>query len=294
MKIKAMCPASCGELLQGEIGDGEKLISYPIDRYSVVVLEETKKRRNMYRKKKAIQAIYKTLDYFQEPHIIGDHIGVHITSRIPVAKGMASSTADIAATAVATAALLGKTLSEDTLAQICADIEPTDSTIFKEWTLFDHLKGVRIKSFEWNPKLDVLVLEGRDRLNTVNFRKHDFKALRMKNKSKVEEAYKVFQQSFTKKDYALLGKAATMSSLANQNILPKRHLEDIIESAVKVGCYGVNVAHSGTVIGILFDPKKVDKEELYFVLKQNLVHHVYCNIYATQMVQGGVKILFKK
>ncbi|MBC8832016.1 propanediol utilization protein, partial [Escherichia coli] len=30
MVIKARCPASCGELLQGWILGGEKLISYPI------------------------------------------------------------------------------------------------------------------------------------------------------------------------------------------------------------------------------------------------------------------------
>lgn len=289
-----MCPASCGELLQGEIGDGEKLISYPIDMYSVVTLEETKKRRSIHSKKKAMKAIYKTLDYFQEPHGIGDHLAIHISSRIPVAKGMASSTADIAATAVATAALLGKSLSEDALAQICADIEPTDSTIFKTWTLFDHLRGVRIQSFDWNPKLDVLVLEGRDRLNTVNFRKHDFKGLRMQNKNKVEEAYATFLQSYEQKDYVLLGKAATKSSLANQNILPKKKLEGIIESALKIGCYGVNVAHSGTVIGILFDKNKVDVEALHFMLQQKLVHHIYYKAYATKMVQGGVRILYKK
>ena len=39
MKVKVKCPASCGELIQGMIGDGEKLISLPIDIYSEVTIE---------------------------------------------------------------------------------------------------------------------------------------------------------------------------------------------------------------------------------------------------------------
>ncbi len=51
---------------------------------------------------------------------------------------MASSTADIAATAVATAHHLGHLLDEPTLARLCVALEPTDSTLFRQLTLFDH------------------------------------------------------------------------------------------------------------------------------------------------------------
>lgn len=49
-----------------------------------------------------------------------------------------SSTADIAATAVATAHHLGHLLDEPTLARLCVALEPTDSTLFRQLTLFDH------------------------------------------------------------------------------------------------------------------------------------------------------------
>ena len=40
-----------------------------------------------------------------------------------------------------------------------------------------------------------------------------------------------------------------MSSLANENIHKKYGLKEIIKYLNQYGAYGVNVAHSGTVIG---------------------------------------------
>ena len=67
MKVKAICPASCGELLQGVIGNGEKLISYPINIYSSVTIEEKKDPVRNQKRKKAMEAMYKTIDYFGLP-----------------------------------------------------------------------------------------------------------------------------------------------------------------------------------------------------------------------------------
>ena len=49
-------------------------------------------------------------------------------------------------------------------------------------------------------------------------------------------------------DFAL----AKKSALANQKILPKRGLLELIDFAAELGALGVNVAHSGTVAGIFF------------------------------------------
>ncbi|TCO79499.1 GHMP family kinase ATP-binding protein [Marinisporobacter balticus] len=291
MKVKAICPASCGELLQGEIGEGEKLISYPIDLYTVVTLEESKDFVKYRGRKKAITAMYKTIEYFGLPRRIGDDFSIHISSRIPIAKGMASSTADIGATAIATAKLIEKKLSEDALARICTEIEPTDSTIFKKLTLFDHLNGRRIKSFDWQPNLDILVFESHKKLNTEVFRMQDHKLLRTKNKEKVEKAYQLFEESYVKKDFSLFGKAATMSALANQNILYKQKIEDMIELSLKFGCFGVNVAHSGTVVGIIFEKNKVDVKGLVAKFREKSVHQHYYKYYLTKMVQGGVRLI---
>lgn len=90
-------------------------------------------------------------------------------SSIPVAKGMASSTADIAATAVATAHHLGHSLDETTLAQLCVSIEPTDSTVFHQLTLFDHNNAVTQIACEPPPPIDLLVLESPVTLRTQDY-----------------------------------------------------------------------------------------------------------------------------
>lgn len=293
MIIKAVCPASCGELLQGVIGDGEKLISYPVNIYTTVTLSETVKPIRDKLRKKAVKAMYRTLEYFGESKKIGDSLSLDINSEIPVSKGMASSTADIAAAVMATGSYLDKDLSTEALAWICAQIEPTDSTIFKQFTLFDHLNGLIIEEFDWNPPLDVLVLESHEGLDTEEFRKKDYKALRKENQHRVEQSFSIFKDGYKTRDVGVLGKAATLSSLANQNILHKHKLEEIIEIAMSAGCYGVNVAHSGTVLGIILDQGRVDVEKLRKCLKEKSIHQFYYRTYLTSMVEGGAKIIYR-
>ena len=50
----------------------------------------------------------------------------------------------------------------------------------------------------------------------------------------------------------LIGEGATLSSVANQAVLPKPQLAPAIDLAQAAGAVGVNVAHSGTVLGLLF------------------------------------------
>ena len=52
------------------------------------------------------------------------------------------------------------------------------------------------------------------------------------------------------------------SALANQEILYKKFLAEIISFAKSIGAVTVNVAHSGTVIGIFFhnDDLNIDKK----------------------------------
>ncbi len=132
----AQCPASCGELIQGWILGSEKLVSCPVDWYSTVEVETggTAKRRAA-----AVAGDGRpAAGPLELPPALSQQIRITLHSTIPVAKGMASSTADIAATAVATAHHLGHLLDEPTLARLCVALEPTDSTLFRQLTLFDH------------------------------------------------------------------------------------------------------------------------------------------------------------
>lgn len=291
MKVKVKCPASCGELIQGFVGDGEKLISLPIDIYSEVTLFETKNVEIRTNKKKAILALQKTFEYFHTPKEYVENISFEVNSNIPIAKGMASSTADIAATIIAVTKLLGKHLSSKELGELCCKIEPTDSIIFDKLTLFDHINGKVIKEYDWNPSMKILILELDRIVNTQEFRKKDYSKMRYQNQNKIERAHELFSLGCKTKDKKLLGQAATISSIANQKLLFKPMLDEIIEIATGLNAYGVNVAHSGTVIGIFYDEIETDVDRLKDILnKRNITKH-YIRFHTVNMVKGGVRII---
>ncbi|SHJ84333.1 GHMP family kinase ATP-binding protein [Paramaledivibacter caminithermalis] len=290
MKIKVTCPASCGELIQGLIGDGEKLISLPIDIYSEVTVSQDKRSEIKTNKRKAILALRRTFEYFQIPEEYTKNISLEIKSNIPIAKGMASSTADIAATIMAVTKLLGKKLTPKELGKLCCEIEPTDSVIFQKLTLFDHINGRIVRDYDWNLSMKVLILEPNWIINTEEFRKNDYSNIRQKNQKELEKAYKIFTLACENKDKRLLGKASTISSMANERILQKPKLYEIIDIATKLNAYGVNIAHSGTVTGILYDEKITDIEKLEFILKKRKINNHYTRIYTANMIMGGVRV----
>jgi len=66
-------------------------------------------------------------------------------------------------------------------------------------------------------------------------------------------------------DFALTEKSAP----ANQNILPKRGLCELMEFSRGLGALGVNVAHSGTVAGIFFHAEDLRVAEKISAVRKN-------------------------
>jgi L-threonine kinase len=135
------------------------------------------------------------------------------------------------------------------------------------------------------------VLELEDILDTQEFRKKDYGKVREENRKDIERAYSIFSEGCKKRDKKLLGKAVTMSSVANQKLIYKPMLSEIIDISYKCGAYGVNVAHSGTVIGILYDEHLVDIDRLKRMLWENEINKHYFKVYSVDMIKGGVRIM---
>lgn len=124
----AQCPASCGELIQGWILGSEKLVSCPVDWYSTVAVTAAPPLVNERPLSRAM--VERVLAHWQYPAHWSNEIRVDVRSSIPVAKGMASSTADIAATAVATAHHLGHSLDELPLHSFASQSNPLIAPFF--------------------------------------------------------------------------------------------------------------------------------------------------------------------
>lgn len=288
MKSYGICPASCGEFVQGIIDDEEYLCSYAIDMYSEVYIEEKLVDINLGRYKSRL-AIEKVFEKFNLPKKYTKNISLNINSKIPVGKGMASSTADIGATIKATLSLIDKDLSSEEISKLAAEIEPTDSIFIDKNSIFNPLNGTVIKYLGNLTNAKVIILEPNKVLDTMKIRlRQDYNKLKVENKEVIKKSFALLEEGLKKNNLSLVGEACTLSSLANENIEKKEYLNEIIKISKKYGAYGVNIAHSGTVVGILIDKSMNDKKMIDALCESN-INSVYNKIYTQNIINGGIK-----
>ena len=267
MKFYGVCPASCGEFVQGVLDNEEYLSSYAINLFSVATLEEGKEiiQKGPSKSRRAMELVF---EKFGLPVDETKNISLNIKSQIPVGKGMASSTADIGATIKATLSMLNKTLTGEEISKLAVKIEATDSLLLNQHSIFNPLTADIKKYLGGINDAKVVILEPDDILDTKSIRMTpNYKMYKMQNKEIIKKSFELLDEGLAKNDLNLIGKACTYSGLANENIHKKPFLEKIIDISDKYGCYGVNIAHSGTVIGILMH-KEMDDIKLIEHLKK--------------------------
>lgn len=229
MIITVKMRGTCGELAQGFYRGEPILITCPIEKFStVVVSDEFTGVEGLGSKSLAM------LNKVLEVHGAEDFkFGVRLTSELPRGKGMASSSADMAAVAQAVALSFGKSFSPEELGKLCAEIEPTDGIFYSGVVAMNPLTGRLIKNIRAQEKFQIAVFDYGGEVDTLKFnRRSDFE--------------------FPALDDEINFTLAEQSALANQKILPKRGLEELMNFAKDLGAVAVNVAHSGTVAGIFF------------------------------------------
>lgn len=250
MKVKVKAPGSCGELVQGTIEGDNFLITCPIDLYSEaeVILDKEKAYANT--SSKAMAAVEKTLRYLGYRE---SNLQVIIKSELPSGKGMASSSADISAACQAVALQLGKLLTPDEIADLALSIEPTDGVFYPGIMMFDHVHGAIRRHLGIPPAMYIAVFDVGGEVDTLYFnRRADLAELNKAKEPQVRQAMEMVINGLASGDTRLIGRGATLSALANQSILYKPCLPKIIDIIPAYGAVGVNAAHSGTVLGILF------------------------------------------
>lgn len=287
-KVSAVCPGSCGELLQGMIDGVELSVSYPINRYSKVTVAEKEKNDIHKNYDLALSKIYlaaaSTLKYLNIPREEIKRIEIKRKSSLPLGKGMSSSTADIGATSLAVATFFGCKLTPNDIARLAASIEPTDGILYENLVLFNALDGQAAAVLGKVPQLKILVLEGRGMVDTIAFRSSRTFIPR------VDSAYCLLKEAACRRDWLALGKASTISACLWQEILPKPHLDKIIEIAAQKGAYGVNIAHTGVALGIILD-ENMEEDELIESLRQQGILEAYGQFYTVRTTSGGPKIV---
>lgn len=282
----ALVPGACGELVQGTCGGQNFLVSCPVNWYSKAVVTVGRGIKDDVfprRCTKAASAVRKMLDTYGYSEF---GAVVEISSGLPVGKGMASSTADVAAACYAAAFALKLRPEPRRVIGIALSIEPTDGTFSSGITLFDHVRGSVYEVLGDPPPLGILALDFGGAVDTVNFnRRPDLAFLNRLNEPETARALELVRLGIGSSDPVLLGEGATISTLANQKILPKPGLEKIIEFSTCLGAYGVNVAHSGTVVGVLLPAGKEDDPRLIRRIRAEFPAVREC--YPLRLVKGG-------
>ncbi|MGD0153511.1 MAG: GHMP kinase [Thermacetogeniaceae bacterium] len=257
----ALVPGTCGELVQGTMSGKNFLITCPVNWYSRVTVKISGHRILFPADRiKTAQAVRKALDREDCP---GRGAVIDVASSLPIGKGMGSSTADLSAACFAVAAALGRRLSPEAVAEIALSIEPSDATFSRGIVLFDHVEGQIHEQLGEPIPIGLLALDFGGAVDTVEFhQRQDLAELNAANETAVSRALELVRDGLRRQDPARLGEGATMSALANQRVLPKPRLEAIIDYAMAQGAYGVNVAHSGTVAGVLLPLGREAEERL--------------------------------
>ncbi|MDW8801832.1 kinase [Clostridium sp. A1-XYC3] len=250
-------PGSFGEVLQGRINDKDLLLSCPVNIYTKVRLFECNEADKKFNNKKSADFLHNILKLWGYEEYY-KNIDIEINSDIPYGKGLASSTADLCGVYYALLKMFRREFNEQELVEQCIKIEPTDSIIFKEMTLFDYKKGLFKQAIGKYMTYNILAFEGNNIVDTVEFNNKNLPPL-----SDVEDLFTTLKEAAAESNLKKLAFAATESILRNQKRLKYDFLEEVMSIKDKTSGMGIIGAHSGSVLGIIYE----DLESLKFAEK---------------------------
>jgi L-threonine kinase len=240
MDIMVRVPGSCGELVQGFAGGEPFLGTCPIDRYTTVQVSDRFFELDGLGEKsqQALRLALARLGRSSFPY------GMRLTSELPRGKGMASSSADIAAVVVAVMEAFGESWTPELIMDIAVQIEPTDGVFWPGLVLMNQVSGKVWECFSQVPALRGAVFDVGGMVDTCAFHQQENVAEDMR------EMCNAFRQAMESGQAERIAQIAAESALANQRLLYKEELQQLWQLGQEAGALGINAAHSGTVLGL--------------------------------------------
>ena len=265
-----LAPGTCGELVQGMTGGVDFLVTCPINQFSRATVTLSRgdgtggQVRGIDHLPKTRQAVLALLARLGRclgvPGLVAD---VTMANPIPVGKGMGSSSADITAAVCAAGKAAGVDLSPDTVAKIALAVEPTDGVMFPGIAMFDHRQGKIVDLLGTPPPMEVIVIDRGGQVDTLEFNRVDREEHWRSVADATAEALELVREGIRRGDPELVGRGATISARAGRPDDAAPWVEKASDFAAEIGAVGVNVAHSGTVVGILLDARKRQSKPAY-------------------------------
>lgn len=282
----ASLPGTCGELFQGVL-DGEPcLVSCPIDAYAHAKVRYEPEAPTWVGPANRPKA-------WAAAQAGARHLGLsrggtlRIASALPLSRGYGSSTADVGAALFATAHAVGRTLDHVVAARLAAQIEPSDSTLFPGLALFAHRDGASLAALGPAPPLGVIVLDPGGEVDTLAYNREVDPQTLQRFAAEHRRAFTMLSCGLAQHDWALVGQAATLSAQTHQTVLFNPCLEAALAACRALGGLGVCRAHSGTVLGILLDPVRIDPLEAMRVVRAHVPARVELRLHT--LIDGGAR-----
>ncbi|WP_278263100.1 hypothetical protein [Nocardia sp. AG03] len=240
---------SCGELLQGVTEhDRHFLVTLPIRRGSVAVFEpgddpvsvsppHKSKARRLARAMVARSRVLR---------------GGRLTLRgdLPEGKGLASSTADLVATARAVADAERRVLPITELEADLRVIEPSDGVMYPGTVAYCHREVRLLARLGTLPALTIVTSDEGGLIDTVEFNRVE-PCFTATTKREYSGLLTELGTAVAHGDLATIGAVATRSAVLSTTLRERPHLASTIAATRALGGLGVVVAHSGTTTGIL-------------------------------------------
>jgi uncharacterized protein involved in propanediol utilization len=242
-----------GELLQGALPDsGDFLVTLPIARWSMARFLLDPGAVAVH-----VRPAHKTKSRQLAESMLSDHGFTNggvlmLDSDLPEGKGLASSSADLVATARAVGRAIEDVPGPADIEALLRPIEPTDGVMYEGVVAFHH-RAVRLRtSLGHLPPMTVVGVDEGGEIETVDFNKRP-KGFTAAHKRTYAELLTTITQAIRVADVSAIGEVATRSAQMNQRLCPKRGLEEMIQISRDVGGVGVVAAHSGTTLGVLLE-----------------------------------------
>lgn len=239
--MKFKYPGSIGEILQGRVKDKDILVSFPVNLFTYVELIDDLFDDGNYKAKNFSKNLLISWDIEEEVYF-------KINSTIPKGKGFASSTADLCALYHCLLKKFNKEYNQEELIRETIKIEPTDSIIFNKACAFDYKNGEYYEELGEYFEFYVWVFEGEKEIDTVEFNKNVKISL-----ANVSDLFDELKVAIKNKDIRTLAQISTESIIRNQQRLPYPILDDCLWLSRKKGGLGLIGAHSGNMLGIVFE-----------------------------------------
>lgn len=193
-----------------------------------------------------------------------DHGGhLELSDEIPLGYGLGSSTSDVVAAIRAVTRAFGAPASPAAIARLAVEAEvASDSIMFEDRVvLFAQREGRIVEDLgpAW-PSLVVLGFNTDPSERGIPTLDLQLPAYSWQELQMFKPLLGLLRAAVAVQSACYLGRVATASARINQRHLPKPRFDELERVAEATGAVGIQVAHSGTVAGLLFDPAVDDLE----------------------------------